>query len=311
MLRKLEGGCSIPVGVETWFGEQTEEERIKATAAEVKKSMLNGHSADGDDEIVLVEGHSLREDVGSERPGLQRFETGRLEEQQAEGTPALPRLPTAESMTIEDLSTPPADGTRLHLSSNVVSLDGTRRTHAYLSEICKTVDDARRLGEQVADLLIKDQVARVILEEVERHRAMAEKADQMRRAERKERLKKMDHEATKEIEIGKKDIDAVADGLADGLPLNENGVAHVEADSGGLSLEEEQQKLMQVIGLTSLDNISASELRAKAKENGIDLKALNGLGGLGLGETPAAVYGGEVDRRFVPREDGQPKAWEV
>jgi hydroxymethylbilane synthase len=281
LLRKLEGGCSIPVGVDTWIGEQAEEER-RGPKTRVSRKKSNADEL----EDVEVEGHFInpsKADEAPSRPDLRRLETDQLngdaDKSASNAMPEVPRLPSAEIMSIENIATPPSEGARLHLSSNVVSLDGTRRTNAYLSAVCHSVEDAIALGERVADILIQDKDARSILDEVERHRTLAERADERRRAERKERLKRMDPSADAGQEL---DTEAVAAGLAR---------SQIHAQNGVKDVDEEQHKLMQVIGLSDLQDYK-----------------LNGNGGLGYGEGAPT---GEVDRRGVARDDGQPKAWEV
>ncbi|KDN52536.1 hypothetical protein K437DRAFT_186560 [Tilletiaria anomala UBC 951] len=300
LLRTLEGGCSIPVGVDTWIGDETEEQRRMATTRIAKKEKSS--SADDEDDL-LVEGHRMNELAvpattnESSRSGIERLETSAKEAADAEarGTdPAdsapsdLPRLPTTESVSLDDLATPPPSttGARLHLSANVVSLDGTRRSHAYLCAVCRSSADAARLGEQVAQVLIDDQGARAILDEVERHRALAEAADQRRRAARAERLRQIDADAaTAPL--------AVADG---GSALRNNPVG------------EEQHKLMHVIGLSDLKGSGSERQNGNGPHPTLLPPLINGNGGLGYGE---GIASGEVDRRGVQRDDGQPKAWEV
>ncbi len=267
------GRLQHPVGVDTWIGEQPESER-KGKVFTIRKRS----ESTAKEEHVHVEGHTCtesHEEVDEEeeeeeqpasngaksgaslpaRPDLQRLETGADEvaaapaEDPASQLPHIPRLPEPETISIENLCATPAGGARLNLSSNVVSLDGTRRSNAYLSTICHTLEDAIKLGEDVAEVLIHDQGARVILEEVERHRAMAEQADERRRQERRERLKQMD-------------VDSGAHAQEE---------AHI-VPGAAKDLEKEQQKLAQVIGLQEELN---------------DYNKLNGNGGLGYGEGAA------------------------
>ena len=182
LLRRLEGGCSIPLGVETVYEDHDEVERQRH----------------------------------------EHYETPAERSEKLRGAPPQPDL-------LCDQRIPP-EGRRLTLRAVIVSLDGSLTCQSEATRLCKSQEDAVALGHEVADHLEHRQNARAILDEVERHRRLAEEADQRRR------------EATKRNQ-------------------SPNGVS-----------------------------------ATKRKE--------------APGDAPPAKHL-EVDRRGVPRDDGQPKAWEV
>ena len=132
LLNRMEGGCSIPLGVASWFDDHHEVEVTRneplATPAQLE----------------------------------------------AEGKPVSAPIDLR-------FSTPPPGGKVLTLRAVIVSLDGTRSCEYEASALCKSVDDAIKLGIQVADDLEHRQGAREILEEVEHHRRLAEQADEAQR----------------------------------------------------------------------------------------------------------------------------------
>ncbi|KAL4401523.1 porphobilinogen deaminase [Malassezia pachydermatis] len=77
---------------------------------------------------------------------------------------------------------PPAEGCRLTLSAVIVSLDGKQSCQHTETMLCRSAEDAERLGILVAEELEHNQNARGILDEVEHHRRLAEVADEKRRA---------------------------------------------------------------------------------------------------------------------------------
>ncbi|WFC98048.1 hydroxymethylbilane synthase [Malassezia yamatoensis] len=133
LLHRMEGGCSIPLGVASWFSDHHEIECLR-NEPEATPSQL------------VAEGLALSAplDLG--------------------------------------ISKPPPEGRELTLRAMIVSLDGTRSCEYQETRLCKTLDDAVALGIQVADDLEHRQSAKVILEEVEYHRRLAEKADEEQRA---------------------------------------------------------------------------------------------------------------------------------
>lgn len=131
LLRRMEGGCSIPLGVETEFNDHDCVERQK-----------NEHP-----------------EVPAERGDMSIY---------------------ARALVCEP-DVPP-EGRDLTLRAVIVSLDGAqRREHSKTRRVC-SLDDAVALGCRVADELEHEQGARAILDEVERHRRLAEEADHRRRA---------------------------------------------------------------------------------------------------------------------------------
>lgn len=131
LMHRMEGGCSIPLGVTTHF-----------------------------------EDHD-----GVEGSWHERLETPR---ELANKTVERPHLP--------HLRRPPVDGCHLTMSAMIVSLDGQQSCSHTETMLCKSVEDAEKLGFLVADKLELEQGARAILDEVEHHRRLAEVADEKRRA---------------------------------------------------------------------------------------------------------------------------------
>lgn len=276
LLRELEGGCSIPVGVETRFSDHDEVEG-KRNEGEAERLVAEARGVDAADTIRLA-GHTIPADeAGSSSsqaagaagapkpPRLERLETG-FEETQAAATAAAapvapaPRLPDLSNMYPEYLSEEPADGATLSLHCCVVSLDGKRHCEYKLAKLCRSVDDARELGRSVASELSCARGARVILAEVERHRQLAEAADEKRRREGR---------AARVAEVA-------------GGPTRNAGEE--------LDEREARRKLEEALAAAS---------------SGAGLNKVNGE------QQPWGLLANEADRRGMPRDDGQAKAWEV
>ncbi|CDU24699.1 related to HEM3-porphobilinogen deaminase [Sporisorium scitamineum] len=303
LLRELEGGCSIPVGVETRFDDhdQVEGQRSEAIAlvddfvtqgdASAKADLPNGGVP------LIKDGHAIPASQLSsqapssppQRPPLESLATGVQEMQTAKAQSNSAPAPTnattiaekivSTSYSIVDRSTPAPEGRTLYLDAIVVSLDGTQESRYSASKHCYTVQDARELGIHVAHELAHKKGARAILEEVERHRKMAEEADQRRRDEARKRK---------------------AMGLPGGEPngnVNSNGVASA-AEHGDLNaLKKSRDGWMR----------GQAEISLTAELEKFSETHATGTGG----QADAACDPLEMDRRGVPRDDGQPKAWEV
>lgn len=309
LLKELEGGCSIPVGVETRFDDhdQIEGQRSEAMAL-VDDFVTNGDAGAKADlpngGVPLVrDGHTIpasqlsaRDQPSStsapQRPPLESLATGVQEMEaakaQAQSSNASSNATTiaqkivSTSYSIVDRSTPASEGRTLHLDAIVVSLDGSQESRYSASKHCKTVEDARELGVHVAHELAHKKGARAILEEVERHRKMAEEADRRRREEaRKRKAMGLPGGETNSITVTNGVASAAEHGDLNALKKSRDGWMRGQAE---ISLSAELEKLR---------NAHPS--------------AATGTGG----QPDAACDPLEMDRRGVPRDDGQPKAWEV
>ncbi|PKI83141.1 hydroxymethylbilane synthase [Malassezia vespertilionis] len=132
LLHRIEGGCSVPLGVTTTFADHRE-----------------------------VEG---------------------LCKEPAATSCALPLQDPASAPSAALARCPPETGCELTLRAVIVSLDGKRSCEYVDTKRCHSVHDAEQLGIQVADDLEQRQGARLILDEVEKHRQLAQVADEKRRA---------------------------------------------------------------------------------------------------------------------------------
>ncbi|PWN54362.1 hypothetical protein IE53DRAFT_408002 [Violaceomyces palustris] len=304
LLRQLEGGCSIPVGVETRFEDHDQVEGARKEAVETIDQAIVGDAEamqrlPNGGQALVTEGHTIPANQ------LLANESSAKPQQSTDARPLLERLDTesqnglrkentngshvnssgsdvkAESaikvceMPISNSSVPPEKGVRLYLDSIVTSLDGTRSSRYSSSRVCSTVEDAKELGIEVAKELAEKRGARSILNEVERHRKMAEEADRKRREEARKR--KLTTGSGAEVVSSK----AACHGL---------GV--LEAKKDGWMRGQSEISLM-------------AELEAfKSAQS----KMVNGhTNNDTIGEGDPL----EIDRRGLPREDGQNKAWEV
>lgn len=231
--------------------------------------------------------------------GNQTFTNGYLV---PSGPPSsVPTLTPTSPFAIDPLmaeirSIPPSTGRILHLRAIVVSLDGRRSVSYASSKLCQTTTDAESLGFQVADVLLAGGGAveidgkevdpdhqdakggaKSILEEVERHRALAEEADERRRREAR---------ANRAAEMAAKQ----AKGM---LPPD-----HPEIDMNNFDLEVDKC----VFAIDGTKQEIKESFRSKevldriGRDDEQQLKQIDSL---------------EVDRRGKERDDGQPKAWEV
>ncbi|KAN0060637.1 porphobilinogen deaminase [Thecaphora frezii] len=317
LLRELEGGCSIPVGVESRFEDHDQVEGKRNEAVGLVDHAVLGEDveakADGlpNGGVPLCrEGHTIpvnqlvgigSNDGGAAEavapPPLQRLDTGaeqqRLAQAREKAGAAAAQCTLAEkiassTMSIANRSVPPPEGRVLLLDAIVVSLDGSRSSRYSESALCKTVEDARTLGIRVAHELAEKRGARSILQEVERHRKMAEEADQKRRDEAKKRK-------------------------AQGLPGGEARPAPVAVVAGGGGVGG-AGGAAETGDLNALRNAKEGWMRGHTH---IDLadevdRIRNGAVAVQAQTEAKQAYDPlEIDRRFVPRDDGQPKAWEV
>lgn len=329
LLRELEGGCSIPVGVETKFEDHEEVEGARNEHVDAADEAEQGASA-------AVEGHTVTKSAvraaaaaaatvvptssngttassipPPQRPGtLERLATdptltatspspatanGQAASLRNTTAPTVPSPPAQSSTTAsETLASssvssssaaaghppagptlkpyspisssshlPPSKPIEVTLTAIVVSLDGKRTCSSTHSACISTSEEAAQLGVKVARELREEKGARSILEEVERHRQIAEEADMRRRRE-------------------------AAAAKAEKTRL---------AAQEGSSSEQQQQQQQQT------EHVNGA---SKTAQNGHGAEeALRRLEEL----VPQAK--GEMDRRGVPREDGQEKVWEV
>ncbi|KAK0566279.1 porphobilinogen deaminase [Tilletia horrida] len=224
---------------------------------------------------------------------------------------------------------------RLHLQAIVVSLDGSRSVSHADSAVCTTVEEARALGQRVARSLIEGNVsggdgaaAAEILEEVERHRKWAEMADEARRKARLEGKSEAEAMAIAAASVraraaahAKSSASSSSSASAatkGGAELREDPIpeeaeaAERREEEGGDEREHGGATVVPGLGPYALEEIEKrrklEETLSRAKKAGVAI--VNGVGSQVPGSGSAGVQV-EVDRRFVPRDDGQPKAWEV
>lgn len=305
LLKELEGGCSIPVGVETRFDDHDQVEGQRSEAIALVDDFVTQGNAGAKAELpnggmpLIREGHTIpacqlsdateASSSTPQRPPLESLTTG-VEEMEAAKAQSKRTAPSTNAQTIAerivstsysivDRSTPAPEGRTLHLDAIVVSLDGSQESRYSASKHCTTVKDARELGIHVAHELAHKKGARAILEEVERHRKMAEEADRRRREDARKR---------KAMGLPGGEINTIA---------VTNGVASV-AEHGDLNaLKKSRDGWMRGQAEISLST---------------ELEKLRHVYATGTGgPADAACDPLEMDRRGVPRDDGQPKAWEV
>ncbi|SPC60930.1 related to HEM3 - porphobilinogen deaminase [Ustilago sp. UG-2017b] len=305
LLKELEGGCSIPVGVETRFEDHDQVEGQRSEAIALVDDFVTNWDAGAKAELpnsgipLVKDGHTIpacqlstseEEKMSStpQRPTLESLASGVQEMEaakaQAKSTDASNAATIADkivstSYSIVDRSTPASEGRMLHLDAIVVSLDGSQESRYSASKHCKTAEDARELGVHVANELANKSGARAILEEVERHRKMAEEADRRRR-----------EEARKRKALG------LPGGETNAITVT-NGVAGA-AESGDLNaLKKSRDGWMR----------GQTEISLNAELEKLRNTRATGTGGA----ADASCDPLEMDRRGVPRDDGQPKVWEV
>lgn len=308
LLRELEGGCSIPVGVESRFSDHDQIEGQRSEAVTLVDDFITNGDTSAKAELpnggkaLIKEGHTIpasqlaaetvtkgnrwssthepmRPTLASLSTDSQKVEAARARHQETDSTQAAETLAqqiTATSISIVDRSTPTAEGQVLLLDAIVVSLDGTRECRSSGSKHCKTLEDARALGIEVAHDLAHKKGARAILDEVEKHRKMAEEADHRRREAA--RLRK-----------------AAGHSGAEAHPTQDSSGTGSTAPKGDLAaLKKNKDSWMR--GQANIDLAAEIESMRHATSTNSHDSDCNLL---------------EIDRRFVPRDDGQPKAWEV
>lgn len=331
LLRELEGGCSIPVGVESTFDDHDDVEGVRNEKVDVA-STVEGR-----------EGHTITKAATGEaststatsaasssvpRPGgLERLATdASVHRQNGNAASVLPTpqeenpLHTAASNATsaatdessiqallkparaEDRSQPPASAIGFTLTATVVSLDGSRHCIHTRSRPIASVEEARTLGVEVAQELADRQGAREILDEVNRHRQLAEEADNRRREEARKRRKVSEVESQSHAQTQNgvamegrtaqlKQQAGVATAPSTSSPLASGTSTPTEERRAG---EEGWRKLEEVVNQTNGAARNAHQQQHPSPE---------------LAHYPQVS--GEIDRRGVPREDGQEKVWEV
>ncbi|KAL9940659.1 hypothetical protein V8E36_000147 [Tilletia maclaganii] len=358
LLKELEGGCSIPVGVETRFEDHDEFEGVRKELAGIPTVL---RSSDGTEKVMPGHFKPARHDYedasagyfgqangsGAHDPSasstgalqtpataVQSTETDeerRLRLDALDAAIAAAANPTADEnppyvspVSAECLSVPPESPPILHLQAIVVSLDGSRSVSQSDSLRCTGVEDARALGRRVARALIEDRSgsgASEILEEVERHRKWAEMADDARR---KARLAGKSEAEAMAIAAASVSRAAAAHNKSGGgakpSPISEEPSAdlasegqsaHDASGGGGKSTEEEDEvTIVPGLGPYATEEIEKRRKLEETLQWARRDQANNGTGSQVPGSGTAGVKV-EVDRRFVPRDDGQPKAWEV
>lgn len=241
LLKQLEGGCSIPVGVESRFDDHDEVEKLHEEQGVRTVDVENGISASASHAIVR-EGHTIPSSqwddsketisLGDDKPppmkrlATENYFAGRDTSAETKTEPVL-------AVEAEDRATEPQTSQFLTLKAIVVSLDGAKHCEYSLRKECRSVEDAQALGVEVAIELAHKRGAKVILEEVERHRKLAEEADDRRRQQAKEsRLK---HEV----------VDVAGEEQASRKKLEEI-FKSAEVDRRGMARDDGQPKAWEV-----------------------------------------------------------------
>lgn len=327
LLRELEGGCSIPVGVETYFEDHDEVEGVRNEKVDVAASVegSEGHTIT---KAAVGETTSGSNGVASRPATLERLATGgsavnvnahanamhRLDSSLptpvTEDPPNLATAATDESSIqallkparAEDRSRPPTSPVKFTMTAIVVSLDGSRHCQHTMSRAIASIDEARALGVEVAQELADRQGAREILDEVNHHRQMAEEADNRRREEARKRRKIAEDNARDQQHDGGGGVVA-PDARTAQLKASANANTSAPTTSSplassGTSTPVEERKAQQE-GWRKLEEVLQKTTNGRREGEEHDM----------LANYPQA--GGEIDRRGVPREDGQEKVWEV
>lgn len=289
LLQELEGGCSIPVGVESRFddhefveGERNEREAIRQVDIgngdrEAKREPIkqNGHTipASQFEEYPLTISESKNDHSDKDQPPpLKRLATEKNvdnEKKSSNDRATVSQQHMTEQYGINEILTPedrasePNEPINLTLTATVVSLDGSRHCECSLTQKVSSLEQARQLGIDVARELANKRGARVILDEVERHRRLAEEADDLRRKAERE----------KRIRAAQIDLASVTE--------------NIRSDKGVESDEERESRL-------KLEELLRNSVKTSPQMNKTVLPTVT-----------------EVDRRGLARDDGQPKAWEV
>ncbi|PWN27826.1 hypothetical protein BDZ90DRAFT_232212 [Jaminaea rosea] len=307
LLKELEGGCSIPVGVETRFEDHEDVEGAGREQGDVVTGVEGEASAEGHavTKTAARAVEALQSGKGAESPvpatktaapSLRRLATDRAAaEVQSNGSAAdtkasssangssasaphpspldtLPSTSSYSSSPITQAHLPPPSPLTLTLTAIVVSLDGSRSCSTTHSASIPDISAARQLGIRVARELRDEKGAKAILEEVERHRHLAEEMDRKRREEAKKRREL--HEGGTDAEQQERESRLKLDELLAKAGQESNGRARAGSSAAGEEhpTDEALRRLQELV--------------------------------------PQA-NGGEMDRRGMPREDGQEKVWEV
>jgi len=241
LLKQLEGGCSIPVGVESRFDDHDEVEKLHEEQGVRTVDMENGVSASAS-HAVIREGHTIpssqcddtkvSSSLGDDKPPpMKRLATENyfVNKDTAEETKSESPL----VIEAEDRATEPKTSQFLTLKACVVSLDGAKHCEYSLRKECRSVEDAQALGVEVAIELAHKRGAKVILEEVERHRKLAEEADDRRRQQAREsRLKHEIADVTGEEQVSRQKLEEL--------------FKSAEVDRRGIARDDGQAKAWEV-----------------------------------------------------------------
>jgi hydroxymethylbilane synthase len=241
LLKQLEGGCSIPVGVESRFDDHDQVERLHEEQGVRTVDLENG-KAPTESHAIVREGHTI--------PSSQLHDVQEAPVSRSDRPPPMKRLATEQDivdrtiedkkdeddqtpLVAEDRATEPQTSQFLTLKAIVVSLDGTKSCEYSLRKECRGIKDAQALGIEVAQELAHKRGAKIILEEVERHRKLAEEADERRRQQARDR--KLKNEL----------VDVVGDEQASRLKLEEI-FKTAEVDRRGVPRDDGQAKAWEV-----------------------------------------------------------------
>lgn len=341
LLRELEGGCSIPVGVESFFDDHAEVEGVRNEHASVKQVDRDNGDYDETSGPLVQNGHTIpasqlrdrRDEIAGTRgdgpPPLKRLATGQNGGDDVAANPSRPagvapptdsaprdpvesvKLATS-SLLPEDRATEPTMPVFMTLRALVVSLDGKRSSEYTQRREVSSLDGARELGIEVAQELAQRRGARIILDEVERHRQLAEEADERRRRAQKEaRVRAAAQKAEENGDVAAaaaarnassaKDLNAAAAANRAGNPLASNGTHTPD----GRESDDERENRRKLEELVRAGSKTPAFVFGKASTADA-VPAPHSVA-----PTAEIDYGSEIDRRGVPRDDGQLKAWEV
>lgn len=252
LLKQLEGGCSIPVGVESRFDDHDEVEGELHEREAIREVDRRNGLLDSLAEPIVRDGHTIP---------ISQWGRDREVDQATQQPPPLKRLATEHDvngpreveieqvkkdkpMQPEDRATEPSEAHYLTLKAIVVSLDGSRHCEYSVRKECRTVADAQALGVEVAVELAGKRGARVILEEVERHRQLAEEADNERRRRDKEERVRVARLGDQQTDVLVSAAD-VKDELESRRKLEEL-FKTAEVDRRGLARDDGQAKAWEV-----------------------------------------------------------------
>ncbi|CAO1614948.1 unnamed protein product [Sympodiomycopsis kandeliae] len=308
LLRELEGGCSIPVGVETSFEDHDAVEGVRNEKVEIAETI---ECTDGHTITKAAAGESSSKSKPARPATLERLATGNattddlLPPAPTEGNASLSSTAATDESSImallkparaEDRSQPPKEPILFHMTASVTSLDGSKSCIHSLSRKIHSVEDAQRIGIEVAKELADRKGAREILDEVHRHRQLAEEADNKRREEARKRRKLQQEQAQENGSVGGEQLrkDAILNKADANVLVSTSAYSDQDRNGGTATPMGEEENKAQQEGWRKLEEVVSKSTNSNGDP---------------LGYYPQT--NGELDRRGQPRSDGQEKVWEV